>query len=254
MKRRIGRGGVTGALAAFFLLISQTVIGAEKVYVNGFDANFPPFTYVDQSGNPDGFDIKALDWIAKEMDFRVRHQPVDWDDIVPSLRRKKIDIIASGMGITDERRKEVNFTIAYWKIKHVLVAKKEAKITAEKALVEGSKIGAQRGTREAAWIEENLIRMAKKKFELLQYDSVSLAIEEVLSGQIVAAAMEDAPALEAAMKRPVKILGGFGMSDKDYGYAVRKEDAALLKKLNEGLKRLMQSPYWVELKKTYIDR
>lgn len=242
------------APVALCVLFVQAVIGAERVYTNGIDANFPPFSYVDQSNNPDGFDVKALDWIAKEMGFKVKHQPVDWDGIVPSLRSRKIDIVASGMGITDELKKQISFTIAYWKIKHVLITRKDAKITVEKALAEGNKIGVQRGTAEGRWIEENLIKKAGKKFELVHYDSVPLAIEEVVDGRIIAAAMEDAPALGAAIKKPVKIIGGFGMSDREFGYAVRKEDAEFLKKLNEGLKKLMKSPYWEELRKTYIDK
>ncbi len=242
---------VPAVLCVFFV---QAVIGAEKVYINGIDANFPPFSYVDQSGNPDGFDVKALDWIAMEMGFKVKHQPVDWDGIVPSLRSKKIDVVASGMGITDELKKAIGFTMAYWRIKHVLVAKKEAKITVEKALAEGNKIGVQRGTSEGKWIEENLIRKGGKTFELVHYDSVSQAIEEVVEGRIIAAAIEDAPALDAVKNKPVKIIGGFGMGDREFAYAVRKEDAELLKKLNEGLKKLMKAPYWEELRKTYIDK
>jgi polar amino acid transport system substrate-binding protein len=241
-------------LAVLCVLSATTAIAAEKVYINGIDANFPPFAYVDKSGNPDGFDVKALDWIAKEMGFKVKHQPMDWDGIIPSLKAKKIDIVASGMSITDERKKQVNFSIPYWKIKQVLVAKKEAKITPEQALADGKKIGVQRGTTEAKWIEENLIKKGGKKFELVQYDSAPLAIEDVINGRIVAAAMDDAPALDAAKKKPVKILGGFGMKDEEFGYAIRKEDAEFLKKVNEGLKKLMKSPYWAELKKTYIDK
>jgi polar amino acid transport system substrate-binding protein len=88
----------------------------------------------------------------------------------------------------------------------------------------------------------------------VQYDSAPLAIEDVINGRIIAAAMDDAPALDGAKKKPVKILGGFGMKDEEFGYAVRKEDAEFLKKLNEGLKKLMKSPYWAELKKNYIDK
>ncbi|MFH1857422.1 MAG: ABC transporter substrate-binding protein, partial [Candidatus Omnitrophota bacterium] len=173
---------------------------------------------------------------------------------IPSLKAKKIDIVASVMSITDERKKEVNFSTAYWKIKQILVAKKDTKLTAEKALADGNKIGVQRGTTEAKWIDENLIKKGGKKFELVHYDSAPLAIEDVVNGRIVAAAMDDAPALDAAKKKPVKILGGFGMKDEDFGYAIRKEDTEFLNKVNEGLKRLMKSPYWAELKKKYIDK
>lgn len=242
------------ALAALCFLSSASAVAAEKVYINGIDANFPPFAYVDKNGNPDGFDVKALDWIAKEMGFKVKHQPMDWDGIIPSLKAKKIDIVASGMSITDERKKQVSFTTPYWKIKQVLVAKKDAKVTAEQAMADGNKIGVQRGTTEAKWIEENLIKKAGKKIELVQYDSAPLAVEDVLNGRIIAAAMDDAPALDAAKKKPVKILGGFGMADELFGYAIRKEDTEFLKKVNEGLKKLMKAPYWAGLKKTYIDK
>lgn len=45
-------------------------LAAEKVYINGIDANFPPFAYVDKNGNPDGFDVKSVDWIARKWDSR----------------------------------------------------------------------------------------------------------------------------------------------------------------------------------------
>lgn len=238
-------------LSAFLIVSAGTVFAAEKVYINGIDPNFPPFAYVNKTGNPDGFDVKALDWIAKEMKFKVKHQPMDWDSIIPSLKAKKIDIVASGLSINEERRKQVSFTIPYWVIKQVLVAKKDAKLTVEKALADGNKVGVQRGTTEAKWMEENLLKKGGKKFQLVQYDSAPLAIEDVVNGRIVAAAMDDAPAMDAVRKKPVKILGGFGMKDEEFGYAVRKEDKEFLKKVDEGLKKLMKSPYWAELKKTY---
>ena len=249
MKRRI-----LGVFLAFILVFGFTLVtaagAAEKVYINGIDANFPPFAYVDKNGKPDGFDVQALDWIAKEMGFKVEHKPMDWDGIIPSLRAKKIDIIASGMSVNEKRKQQVNFTIPYWKIEQVLVAPKDSKLTVEEILSGGNKVGVQRGTTEAKWMEENLIKKGKK-FTLVYYDSAPLAIEDVINGRIVAAAMDDAPAKDAVRKKPVKIVGTFGMPDEEFAYAVRKEDTQLLKTLNEGLKKLMASPYWEELKKKY---
>jgi polar amino acid transport system substrate-binding protein len=222
----------------------------EKVIVNGIDANFPPFAYVDKNGNPDGFDVKSVDWIAKELGFKVKHQPMDWDGIIPSLNARKIDMIASGLSVTEERAQKVAYTIPYWVIKQVLVVKEDSDLTPETALDSGNKVGVQRGTSEAKWMEENLLGKGKK-FELVYYDSAPLAVEDVLNGRIVAAAMDDAPAEDAVRKKPVKIIGGFGMHDEEFAYAVRKDDTELLNTLNEGLKRLMASPEWDELKKKY---
>jgi len=233
-----------------FIAGAANGLAKDKVYINGIDANFPPFAYVDKNGAPDGFDVKSVDWIAKEMGFKVTHQPMDWDGIIPSLRAKKIDMVASGMSITDKRKEQVNFTIPYWKIAQVIVAPKGCTRSVDELLSNGNKVGVQRGTTEAKWIKENLIKKGKD-FTLVEYDSAPLAIEDLLNGRIVGAAMDDAPAEDAARKKPVKIIGTFGMASEDFGYAVRKEDTKLLNTMNEGLKRLMASPYWEELKAKY---
>ena len=80
------------AVAALIGLGAAAGLAQDKVYVNGFDAAYPPFSFVDKDGKPAGFDIDALDWIAKEMKFKVKHQPTDWAAIVPTLQAKKIDV------------------------------------------------------------------------------------------------------------------------------------------------------------------
>jgi polar amino acid transport system substrate-binding protein len=163
--------GRKGSWSLFLILSSWLILGAapaiaaDKTYINGIDARFPPFAYVDKSGKPDGFDVKSLDWIAGEMGFKVTHQPVDWEKIIPSLTAGKIDIVASGMSITDERKKEVHFSTPYWKAGYILIAGKESKMTVEQALADGNKIGVQRGTSEAKWIEANLAGKSGRKFE-----------------------------------------------------------------------------------------
>lgn len=249
MGRKILRCLVIVLTMCLMTAVTNTYAG-EKVYINGIDANFPPFAYVDKNGIPDGFDVKSMDWIAKKMGFKVTHKPMDWDGIIPSLKAKKIDMIASGMSVTDQRKKQVNFTIPYWVIKQVLVVPKDSKLTAAELLANGNKVGVQRGTTEAKWMKANLINKGKN-FVLKEYDSAPLAVEDVLNGRIVAAAMDDAPAKDAMRKRPVKIAGTFGMAAEDFAYAVRKEDTELLNTLNEGLKLLMASPYWDELIKKY---
>ena len=223
---------------------------AGKKIVNGIDANFPPFAFIDQKGTPSGFDVEAMNWIAKEMGYEVEHKAYDWDGIITSLLTKKIDMVASGMRITPDRLEKVAFTSPYWKIKQVMVIKKDSALTLDDLLKGNKTVGVQQGTSEAKWLKE----AAEKNgwnLQLRYYDSSPLAVEDILNGRIAAAAMDDAPAKDASDKKDVKILGTFGMASEDFGYAVRKEDAQLLKDMNEGLKRLMASDYWKELVKKY---
>ena len=66
-------------LATMMMVLAGISVGfaAEKIYTNGFDAAYPPFTFIDKNGTPAGFDIDCVNWIAKEMGFKVKHQPTD---------------------------------------------------------------------------------------------------------------------------------------------------------------------------------
>ena len=250
MKRRLR--SIVCVLMLAVLAMGSSVLAEEKVYINGIDANYPPFSFIDPKGEPDGLDVKAVDWIAKQMGFKVKHQPTDWAAIIPSLKAKKIDFIASGMSATEERKKEVNFTTSYHQTEMLLVAKDNSTLTVEEALKEGHKWGVQRGTSEAKWIEEHLLKEQGKKFELIHYDSAPLAMEDIINGRIDCAAVSETSANEAKEKGiMVKSLGKYGQPDDETAYAVRKEDTELLNTLNEGLKRLMADPYWEELKAKY---
>lgn len=240
-------------ILSVFLICSCAgmALAVEKTYINGIDANFPPFAYVDKTGQPDGFDIDAVNWIAEKMGFKVKHQPMDWDGIVPNLLAKKIDFIASGMSITEERLQVVNFSTPYWVIKQVFVSKADSSLSVEDIKTQGGALGVQRGTTEAEWLKDEAEKNGWK-FELKYYDSAPLAIEDVVNGRIVAAAMDDAPAKDAMGKKPVKILGTFGMEEEDFGIAVRKEDKELLETINKGLELLMADPYWDVLVEKYL--
>ncbi|GAB1409469.1 ABC transporter substrate-binding protein [Desulfovibrionales bacterium] len=229
-----------------------TALAEEKVLINGIDANYPPFAFVDQSGKPSGFDVDAIDWIATKMGFKVKHVPVDWDGIIPSLVAKKIDFISSGMTITPERAAQVNFTEPYWEVKNVFVTKKDAELKPEDIYGQELTVGMQAGTSEAKWMEDEKKKQGWK-FEIRYYDSAPMAIEDVVNGRIDVAGMNYPPARDAEQKKPVKIIGTFGEVEP-FGAAVRKEDAALLETLNKGFALLKADPYWEELIAKYLNK
>ena len=236
--------------AAALIVAGTTPAFAGKKIVNGIDANFPPFAYIDKTGKPAGFDVEAMAWIAKDLGLEVEHKAIDWDGIITSLMTKKIDVIASGMSISPDRSKKVNFTIPYWKIDQVMVVKKDSNLTMADLMTGKKRVGVQQGTSEAKWLKAEA-EPRGWNFKLSYYSSSPLAVEDILNGRIAAAAMDDAPAHDAVAKKNVKILGNFGMHAEDFGYAVRKGDTELLEKINKSLKKLMASPYWDELAVKY---
>jgi len=247
-------------LVIFSLLITVMVFGSQglwaaekKVYINGIDADYPPFAYIDEKGNPAGFDVECLDWIAQEMGFEVKHQPTAWDGIVSSLLAKKIDMVYSGMSITEERKEKVDFTIAYWEINQALCVREDSDLNIIAALSGNYTVGSQRGCTAAMWIEDYLVKtdiIGKDKLKL--YESFSLAVKDLVNGRVDSAMMDDVMVEDAIRKgQPVKIVGII-KTGEEYGVAVRKEDQELKELLNEGIAKLKKSAKWDELIAKYL--
>jgi polar amino acid transport system substrate-binding protein len=238
-----------------FMLLGLSGLSAEKkVYINGIDPAYPPYAYVDEQGNPAGFDVEALDWIAEEMGFEVSHQPTAWDGIVSSLLANKIDMIYSGMSITEERKQKVNFSIPYKIIDQAICVPIDSNLNAIAAFMGDNTIGTQRGCTAAMWIEDNLVKtglLPKEQVKL--YDNFPLALQDLQNGRIDAGMMDDVSIKDAISQgMDIKIVGTI-VTGEGYGVAIRKEDTELLEMINEGLTRLMNSPKWEELKEKYPD-
>lgn len=226
-------------------------LAADK-YINGIDPNYPPFAFVDDKGVPSGFDVDAMNWIAKKMGFTVEHRPMEWDGIIPSLLAKKIDMVCSGMSISPERKAVVTFSDPYWSIKKFLLVKNDSDLTKEEILTGKKTLGVQSGTNEAEYLKQEKEKQGWN-YTLRFYDSPPLAIEDLLNGRIDAAAIDQAPA-DVAMKKakkPVKVAGEFADPD-EFGVATRNEDTKLRDAINEGYKLLKADPYWEELKAKYL--
>ena len=222
---------------------------AQKSYVNGIDPNYPPFAYVDEkTGQPAGFDVDS-----KTTGFEITHKPMAWDGIIPALVAKQIDMVGSGMSITPERSKVVQFSDPYWTVSRVFLVSADSKLTADDILGQKIKLGVQRGTSEA-----NAIKQEQQEkgypFELRFYESAPLAVEDLLNGRIQAALMDELPADDAIAKgRALKKVGTHGKPD-GFGWALRKDDKELRALIDEGYRKLMADPYWKELQKKYLNK
>ena len=166
---------------------------------------------------------------------------------------EQIDMVDSGMSITAERAKVVQFSNPYWTVSRVFVVPADSKLTPADILSKKIQLGVQRGTSEANDIKKEQ-EEKKYPFELRFYESSPLAVEDLLNGRIQAALMDELPANNAIENgRAVKKAGTHGEPDQ-FGVAMRKEDKELQKLVNEGYKKLIADPYWKELQKKYLSK
>ena len=74
---------------------------------------FTPWTLKTKTGKLVGFEIDVAKQLAKDLGVRPKFHVFEWEDIVPALLDRKIDIIVAGMVITPQRALKVNFSQPY---------------------------------------------------------------------------------------------------------------------------------------------
>ena len=88
------------------------------------DATWPPMEMVDTNKNIVGFDIDFMKAVAREAGFEVVFKNTAWDGIFGGLDAGKYDAIISSVTITEERKRQYDFSEPYINIGQILVIPK----------------------------------------------------------------------------------------------------------------------------------
>ncbi|MCT7443402.1 ABC transporter substrate-binding protein, partial [Escherichia coli] len=84
-----------------------------KVIKVGLEDTYPPMEFRNEKNELVGFDIDLSDEIGKRLGVKVEYVMTEFGGLIMSLNSNKIDMSASAISITDERKKEVEFTKPY---------------------------------------------------------------------------------------------------------------------------------------------
>lgn len=120
-------------------------IKEKGVLVAGLDDTFAPMGF-RENNELKGFDIDMGNEIAKRLGVKMQWAPTQWDGVIPALLSKRFDVVISGMTITDERKKQINFSIPYVADGQVMVAKKGTTGINTAADLKGKVVGTQDGS------------------------------------------------------------------------------------------------------------
>lgn len=209
----------------------------EGKLVVGLDDAYPPMGYRDDKGELIGFDIDMGSEISKRLGIEIVWQPAVWDTIVASIKAKKFDVIISGMNITEERLKEVNFAGPYGKAGQAIIVKSDNTAINSLKDVKPGMLGTQSGSTGYNYAKEN--GFADDQMKL--YKEFPLAFKDLEIGRIDAV-LVDAFNVKAFLdKQPgtFKVTGDI-IGDDAIGIAVRKEDKALMDELNKVIDELIK--------------
>ena len=193
------------------------------------EASFAPYEYYD-NGKIVGVDIDIAREIAKRLGMDLEIKDIAFDSIINEVKSEKSDIGAAGISYTEERNKEVDFTINYMDSRQVLIVKKNSFFKSIDDLA-GYKVAVQLGTVADNYLTENyenIVVVREKKF--------LAAIQDLIDDKVSGVIMDEIPAKELINDNLV-ILDEAVVTDH-YGMIVKKGNTKLLNAANEVIMEL----------------
>lgn len=224
----------------------------------GTNAEFPPFEYMGDDGQPDGFDIALIKAIGEKMGLEVQVENMEFDSLAIAIG-SKIDAAIAGMTVTDERKETVDFSDTYYDAVQYVIVPSDSELAAAAeagtitaADLENSKIGVQLGTTGDIVIAEEIAGG-----EVSTYNKAVDAVNDLVNGRVDYVIIDKNPALvfEEKFGGKVTALDGalFGFETEQYAIALPK-GSSLVEKVNQALNELKADGTFDALVAQYIEQ
>lgn len=188
------------------------------------------------SGNVEGFDIDISKAIAKHIlgdENAIELKEVTSKTRIPMLNNGEIDMVVATMTITEERKKEVDFSDVYFQAGQSLLVKKGSPITGIESVTKDTKILGSKGATSIKNIKEKVPGVT-----VLEFDNYQDAFAALKAGQGDALTTDDAILYGMASQDEGYEVVGKPFTDEPYGIAVQKGNSDVVKAINDTLAEL----------------
>ena len=118
------------------------------------EATFPPYEFL-RGREIVGIDVEICRTVAEKLGKGFQCETVDFDSVIPAVISGKADLAAAGITVTEDRKKNVDFSIPYVKTGIVVISRKSNPFTDVEQL-KGRKIGVQSGTTSENYVVNDL--------------------------------------------------------------------------------------------------
>ena len=196
------------------------------------EATFPPYEFL-RGQEIAGIDVEICRAVAKKLNRPFKAETVDFDSVIPAVISGKADLAAAGITITEDRKKNVDFSIPYVKTGIVVIYKKSNPFK-DKDQLKGKKIGVQGGTTSETFVLEQL------KQEPERSKSPAEAVAALKSGRVEFVIADIDPAKNCVKGEADLALSDF-ITSEEYAVAIRKGQPELLKAIDETITELKAS-------------
>ena len=202
----------------------------------GTTAQDMPFSFMQNNINV-GFDIELVTRFAASLGRPVQFKVLSFGGLIPALKSKKIDIMASAAMITEERKKQVFFSEPYFHVGSTVLALKENLATPSVPLRDGSDLATARVATMTGTTCEIYISNNYPNAELLLFDDINDAFMALKTGKADYVFTAFTTSLLAARKIPGLVLLPEKYTKDPSAIAFNKKNTELLKQVDDVLRQ-----------------
>jgi polar amino acid transport system substrate-binding protein len=193
--------------------------------------SFAPFGSLDQSNNPQGFDVDVATAMATALGVKVKIVDTTSANRIPNLLTNKVDAVVCNFTVTAERAKQVSFSDPYVVAGETLLTKKSSSIAGIKDLT-GKTVAVTKGSTNG-----DAVKKGNPKAKIQEYDTSAAAVLAVKQGQSDAM-VEDSNflAYQAKLDPSLKVTNESVIPLEYNAIGVRSGDATWLQWVNTWLR------------------
>ena len=188
------------------------------------EATFPPYEFL-RGKEIAGIDVEICRAVAQKLGKKFQCETVDFDSVIPAVISGKADLAAAGITVTEDRKKNVDFSDPYVKTGIVVVYKKSNPFK-DRDQLRGKKIGVQSGTTSETFVTDEL------KQEPDRSKSPAEAVAALKAGRVEFVIADIDPAKNCVKGEEELAISDF-ITSEEYAVAIKKGRPELLKAINE---------------------
>ena len=225
----------------------------QKQFIVGFDAEFPPYGYMDSdTGEYTGFDLELAQAVCDMEGWELVKTPIEWASKDAELNNGNIDCIWNGFTINGKEDK-YEWSDPYVNNQQVVVVAKNSGIT-KLADLKDKYVAAQSASAALQLLQKggDQEKLGKTFKEIQEFPDYNTAFSELEAGTVDAVAMDVGVAKYQVNNRNNNyVILDENLNSEQYGIGFKKGNTELRDKVNADLKKLYDEGKVDELAKKY---